>query len=128
MTADESTEPGLLAHRCPEGHLTYPAHAVCPECGREQTDTVDLSGETGEVLTWTESRATPSGVREPNTVAIVSFEVGDSEVRALGGTTDPVSIGDTVEPVYAEQLRDPDAAIRASECQAWDGYRFRPLD
>jgi hypothetical protein len=33
-----------------------------------------------------------------------------------------------VEPVYVEQLRDPDAAIRSSESQAWDGYRFRPLE
>lgn len=128
MTGSETEEPGLLAHRCPEGHVTYPGHAVCPECGREQTDTVDLSDQTGEVLTWTESRTTPSGVREPNTIAIVAFEVEGSEVRALGGTTDAVAIGETVEPVYVEQLRDPEVAIRDAESQSWDGYRFKPVE
>jgi uncharacterized OB-fold protein len=40
------------AHRCLNGHVTYPGHTVCPECGEEQTETADLSDETGEVVTW----------------------------------------------------------------------------
>lgn len=122
------TDPGLLAGRCPTGHLTYPTHERCPTCGEPQTGTVDLSEHTGEVLTWTESRATPPGVRAPNTLAIVAFHLEGETVRALGGTTDDVAIGDTVEPVYVEELRDPEAGIRDAESQAWDGYRFRPVE
>ncbi|MFB6077943.1 MAG: Zn-ribbon domain-containing OB-fold protein [Halarchaeum sp.] len=114
------------AHRCPAGHVTYPGHAVCPDCGAEQTETVDLTDETGTVVTWTTSTATPPGVREPNHLAIVEFDLGDASVRALGQTTEPVETGDTVTPVYVEELRDPDAGIREEESQDWDGYRFEP--
>jgi uncharacterized OB-fold protein len=126
--SDGGEEPGLLAHRCPEGHLTYPSHPVCPDCGREQTETIDLSDRTGEVVTWTESTATPVGVRAPNTVAIVAFEVDASTVRVIGGTTEGVEVGDSVEPVYVEQLREPGAGIRDADAQAWDGYRFQPTE
>ncbi|WP_135822594.1 Zn-ribbon domain-containing OB-fold protein [Halostella litorea] len=116
------------AHRCPNGHVTYPGHTVCPECGEEQTETVDLSDETGEVVTWTKSTATPPGVREPNTLAIVEFDVADASVRALGQvTTDEVETGDAVEPVHVDELRNPDAGIRERESQAWDGFRFDPV-
>jgi uncharacterized OB-fold protein len=121
------------AHRCPNGHVTHPGHTLCPECGERQTDRIDLSDRTGEVVTWTTSAATPPGVREPNTLAIVEFDVsdasgGDDTVRAIGGvTTDDVETGDEVEPVYVERLRDPEAGIREPESQAWDGYRFDPV-
>jgi len=123
-----SEEPGLLAHRCPNGHLTHPGHAVCPDCGDPQTDTVDLGDRTGEVVTWTTSTATPPGVRQPNTLAIVEFRVAGATVRAIGGTTEGVATGDTVRPVYVEQLRDPGAGIRDPDSQAWDGYRFEPVE
>jgi uncharacterized OB-fold protein len=119
----------LDAHRCPNGHVTYPGHALCPECGEEQTETIDLSTETGEVVTWTTSTATPPGVRQPNTIAIVEFEVAGTSVRAIGGTTtDEVAVGDRVEPTYVEELRDPEAGIREPDSQEWDGYRFRPVE
>jgi len=118
----------MEARRCPDGHVTYPGHPVCPECGREQTETVDLSEREGTVLTWTESTATPPGVRQPNTLAIVEFEVDGAAVRAIGGTTGDVETGDTVRPVYVEQLRDPGAGIREPASQDWDGYRFEPVD
>ena len=118
----------LLAGRCPEGHLSYPRHPRCPDCGRPQTASIDLAERTATVVTWTVSTATPPGVRQPNPLAIVEFEVDGSSVRAIGGlTTDAVETGDAVRPVYVEELRDPAAGIRAAASQAWDGYRFEPV-
>lgn len=126
MTA--GSDSGFLAHRCPDGHLTIPGHHRCPKCGAPQGETVDLSDAVGEVVTWTESRATPPGVRSPNPVAVVAFDIDGAEVRAVGGLTHgDVAIGDEVRPVYVEELRDPNAGIRARASQAWDGYRFEPI-
>jgi len=116
------------AYRCPNGHVTYPSHTRCPECGEEQVESVDLSGETAEVVTWTKSTATPPGVREPNTLAIVEFDLEDDSVRALGqATTDDIETGDEVEPVYVDEVREPGAGIREPDSQEWDGYRFDPI-
>ncbi len=124
-----SDEPGLLAARCENGHLSYPPHPACPQCGAEQADTADLSEHTGEVRTWTTSTATPPGVREPNTLAIVAFDIDGQSVRAIGGTTtDDVATGDEVKPVYVAELRDPAAGIREPASQDWDGYRFAPIE
>jgi uncharacterized OB-fold protein len=124
----------LDAGMCANGHVSYPTHPLCPECGDPQEETVDLSDRTAEVVTWTHSTATPPGVREPNTMAIVEFDItdiasaSDEFVRALGQvTTDEVGTGDTVEPVYVEELRDPDAGIKVPESQDWDGYRWDPV-
>lgn len=116
------------AHRCPNGHVTYPGHTLCPTCGEEQIETIDLSELTGEVVTWTTSTATPPGVREPNTLAFVEFDVDGEAVRALGQvTTDDIETGDEVTPVYVEELRDPEIGLKAgSGDQEWDGYRFSP--
>jgi uncharacterized OB-fold protein len=123
------TDRGLIAGECPEGHLTYPQHHVCPECGRRQTGDVDLSDRTATVVTWTNSTATPPGVRSPNVLAIVEFAVDGRSVRAIGQVVDDeaVSTGDKVVPVYVERLRDPDAGIRHPDSQEWDGYRFEPV-
>ncbi|MFB6122492.1 MAG: Zn-ribbon domain-containing OB-fold protein [Haloferacaceae archaeon] len=119
----------LEAHRCPNGHLSYPGHARCPTCGEPQTETVDLTDRTATVVTWTTSTATPPGVRQPNHLAIVEFVVDGSPVRVVGQLTDgDVETGDEVEPVYVAELRDPEAGIREPESQAWDGYRYRPVD
>jgi uncharacterized OB-fold protein len=122
-------DPTFDAHRCENGHLSYPGHTRCPECGEPQTDTVDLSDRTAEVVTWTTSTATPPGVRQPNHLAIVEFSVDGEPVRALGQltTAEGVDIGDEVDPVYADELRDPEAGIREPESQAWDGFRFEPV-
>ncbi len=125
---DDGSDHALAAGRCPDGHLTVPQHPVCPECGETQTGTVDLSGHRGEVVTWTESHATPPGVREPNTIAIVEFDLDGATVRVIGGTTDDVSTGDPVRPVYVGQVRDPGAGIREPESQDWDGFRFEPVE
>jgi uncharacterized OB-fold protein len=123
-----SENPTLDAHRCPNGHLTYPGHPRCPECGEPQEGTVDLSERTAEVVTWTTNTATPPGVRSPNSLAIVEFTVDGERVRAIGQLVEDaeVDIGDEVRPVYAEELRDPDAGIREQESQEWDGFRFEP--
>lgn len=123
-----SDDGDFRAHRCPDGHLTYPGHGLCPDCGKTQTDTVALAHRTGEVVTWTRSTATPSGVRTPNTLAIVAFEVDGQTVRALGQTTDDVNIGQAVTPVFVEELRNPEAGLRARESQSWSGYRFEPQE
>ncbi len=120
----------LEAGKCPNGHVSYPTHPRCPECGEPQDETLDISDERGEVVTWTTSTATPPGVREPNTLAIVEFEVDGEVVRALGqATTDDIETGDVVEPVYVEELRDPDVGLKSAnpESQDWDGYRWDPV-
>jgi len=120
-------EATMDAAEYPDGSLTYPAHPIGPG-GQEPVGTVDLSAYTAEVITWTTSTATPPGVREPNTLAIVEFDVDGEPVRAIGQvTTDDVETGDTVQPVYCEELRDPDAGIREPDSQAWDGFRFEPV-
>ena len=124
------------AHVCPNGHATYPGHTLCPECGEPQEGTIDLTDRIGEVVTWTTSTATPPGVREPNTLAIVEFDVsdategpdGDDTVRAIGqATSDDIETGDAVEPVYVEELRDPDIGLKEPGSTDWDGYRFDPV-
>lgn len=118
----------LLAHRCSNGHLHYPGHRVCPDCGARQSEPVDLSTREGTVRTWTTNTATPPGVREPNTLAIVAFEAEGTTVQVIGQTTtDEVEIGQRVEPVHVDELRDPEAGIRSEESQNWDGFRFAPV-
>ncbi|ELZ48217.1 hypothetical protein C463_01476 [Halorubrum californiense DSM 19288] len=142
-------EPTFEAAEYADGTVTHPPHTVSPN-GAERVGTVDLREREGRVVTWTTSTATPPGVREPNTLAIVEFEMGDDydgpPVRALGqiaergepggsgGAADAdggeqfdVDIGDRVEPVYADELREPGAGIREPESQDWDGFRFRPV-
>ena len=118
------------AHRCANGHLSIPGHPRCPTCHEPQTGTVDLTEETAEVVTWTTSTATPPGVRTPNTLAIVEFDVAGESVRVLGQvTTDDVAVGDAVEPVYVDELREPGAGLKPADVdQSWDGYRFAPLE
>ncbi len=117
----------MEAARCPEGHVTYPPHPRCPTCGRVQHERIDLADRTATVITWTKNTASPVGVRSPNVLGLVEFDLGDTTVRAIGQfTTDEIAIGDTVEPEYVEQLREP--GIREPDSQAWDGYRFSPVD
>lgn len=122
-----SDEPRLLAYGCPNGHVTYPVHPRCPTCAEEQDRTVDLTDRRGTVLTWTHVGSTPPGVREPNTLAIVGFDLGEGSVRVLGGTTEAVTTGAEVRPVYVDRLRDPEKSVRAGTAQPWDGFRFEPI-
>ena len=140
-TNPPSDDPVFEAAVYADGTVSYPPHPVGPT-GAERTGTVDLSEREARVVTWTTSTATPPGVREPNTLAIVEFALDDvadgRSVRALGQVTAAedgedaetvdVAIGDRVEPVYADELREPGAGIREPESQAWDGFRFRPVE
>ncbi|SNZ02725.1 hypothetical protein SAMN06269185_0095 [Natronoarchaeum philippinense] len=123
-----SDEPPMEAQRYEDGSISYPTHPRSLN-GAEPTETIDLSEYTAEVVTWTESTATPPGVRQPNTIAIVEFDVDGERVRAVGQVVEDadVEIGDEVEPVYAEELREPGAGIKEPESQEWDGYRFQPV-
>lgn len=119
----------LEASRCPNGHLMYPRHPRCRECGEEPTESIDLSDRIGEIVTWTVSYSTPPGVRDPNPLAFVEFEVDGDSVRVLGGlTTTEVETGQRVEPVHLDAVREPEAGIRHRDSQRWDGYRFRPVE
>nr|WP_304449462.1 OB-fold domain-containing protein [Halomarina sp. PSRA2] len=118
----------MEATRYADGSISYPGHPVGPD-GSEPVETVDLSEYTATVVTWTTSMSAPPGVREPNHLAIVEFDVDGEPVRALGQLTEAsVDIGDEVRPVYADDLRDPNAGIREPESQTWDGYRFEPVE
>ncbi|WP_096391114.1 PhlB family protein [Halopenitus persicus] len=116
-----------------DGTVTYPPHPVGPN-GAERVGTVDLREHDATVITWTESTATPPGVRAPNTLAIVEFDLGGSydgpPVRAIGQVAQnaDVAIGDPVAPVHVAELRDPDAGIREPDSQDWDGFRFEPVE
>jgi uncharacterized OB-fold protein len=91
---------------------------------------VSLADRTAEIVTWTTSTATPTGVRTPNTLAMVEFDVDGEAVRAIGQvTTDDVAVGDEVRPVYVDELREPGAGLKSEDVdQDWDGYRFEPVD
>ncbi|MDG5759558.1 nucleic acid-binding protein [Natronococcus sp. A-GB1] len=134
----------MEATRYDDGTISYPGHPRSRN-GAEPVETIDLSEYTAEVVTWTTSTATPPGVREPNHLAIVEFDVGEvaetsegdavddgedveTSVRALVQLTDDeAETGDEVEPVYTEELREPGAGIREPDSQDWDGYRFEPV-
>lgn len=124
-----SSKP-MKAYECPNEHITYPGHALCPECGEEQIETVNLSEYTAEVVTWTESTATPPGVREPNTLAIVEFDVDGASVRALGQVAENADVesGDTVKPIPVDELREPGVGLKSVDAdQVWHGHRFEPV-
>ncbi|MES3517994.1 MAG: nucleic acid-binding protein [Natronomonas sp.] len=118
----------MEAYEYADGSIVYPGHPIGPD-GSEPVDTVDLSEYTAEVITWTTSMATPPGVREPNHLGIVEFDVDGTPVRALVQfETGDIEIGDEVEGSYVEEIREPGAGIREADSQEWDGYRFAPTE
>ncbi|MFA9516032.1 hypothetical protein ACERIT_02235 [Halopenitus sp. H-Gu1] len=132
-TSDPNVEePVFEAARYADGTVTYPPHPVGPN-GAERVGTVDLREQEARVITWTRSTATPPGVRAPNALAIVEFDLGPDDgppVRAIGQIVEEadVEIGDLVIPVYHEELREPGAGIREPDSQDWDGFRFEPIE
>ena len=121
--------PKLEAIKYADGTVSYPGHPVS-QGGAVPVEKIDLTEKVGTIITWTSSTATPPGVRSPNHLGIVEFDLeADGTVRVIGQlTTDNVTIGDQVEPIYVEQLRDPDEGIRTRDSHRWDGYRFAPIE
>lgn len=118
----------LEATRYDDGTIAYPGHPRGPG-GAEPVETIDLTDREATLVTWTSSTATPPGVREPNHIGIVEFTVDGQAVRVIGQlTTDDVTIGDRVRPIYVEELREPGVGIKTVESQDWDGYRFEPVN
>jgi uncharacterized OB-fold protein len=76
----------LEAARCPNGHYHYPPHPRCPDCGDVPDGRIDLAERTATVVTWTSAFATPPGVREPNSVAIVEFDLDTSDDGTESGS------------------------------------------
>ncbi|WP_276254094.1 OB-fold domain-containing protein [Halomontanus rarus] len=127
MSDENENANAMEASRYEDGSISYPGHPLGPD-GSEPVETIDLSEYTATVVTWTTSTATPPGVRAPNHLAIVEFDVDGEPVRAIGQlTTDEIESGDEVRPVYVEELRDPEAGIKEPASQDWDGYRFEPV-
>ena len=81
----------LKAARCPDGHYHHPPHPRCPDCGAKPTERIDLSDREAVIVTWTTVTATPPGVRKPNHLAIVEFDLGD---RGDADGTDDEGDGD----------------------------------
>ena len=83
---DGDGKTAMRAARYADGSITYPPHPVGPD-GSEPVEFVDLSEYTATIVTWTTNTAPPPGVREPNHLAIVAFDVDGESVRALGQLT-----------------------------------------
>src|SRR5699024_5852106 len=106
MSHDEGAdgaEKSMTAARCADGAISYPPHPLGPD-GSEPVEFVDLSDHTATIVTGTTNTAPPPGVREPNHLAVVEFEIEGESVRALGQlATGDVEIGERVRPVYTEE-------------------------
>lgn len=74
MTPKLDTETEIKSTRHADRSLSYLSHPVGSD-GSAPVGTVDLSEYTTTVMTWTTSTATPPGVREPNPLAVIEFDV-----------------------------------------------------
>lgn len=87
-------------------HRWYYSGERCPECGAEDVDTYQLAE--GRVVATTTVHATPPGVREPNSLAIVRFD----DITLIAQLEDEtIETGDDVTFGEESVLRDGDTAI-----------------
>jgi len=114
----------LLGGRCSScGSVVYPHRAVCPYCGHEQLEAVELPRR-GRVLTYTVIRHPPRGFegQSPYVIAVVELEGG---ARMLAQLTDvnpeDVRIGMEVEAVFRRYREQSSDGIIEY------GMKFRPL-
>jgi hypothetical protein len=123
---DDDTVP--TAAQYADGSVGYPRHPIGPD-GHASRGEVSLLGVEGTVETWTRSTATPPGVRAPNLLAIVAFDVTGGPIRMLGQVeADSIAIGDRVRLGPVTQLRDPARALRPVAVQSYTGHRFVPVE
>jgi uncharacterized OB-fold protein len=115
----------LNAYQCVNGHVSYPKHPMCNICGLTCEKKIPLSNLEATVITWTTSTVPTPGVRSPNTIAIVEYEIEGCKIKILGGVdAEKIKIGDKVKAKYIPELRDPKKSKRFAESQYWGGHRF----
>lgn len=115
----------LVGGKCPAcGSLVYPHRLVCPYCGHEGLEEVELSRR-GKVISYTVIRHPPSEFKglEPYVIAVVELEGG---ARVLAQLTD-------VEPGEVEVGMEVEAVLRRYREQGPDGVieyglKFRPVE
>ncbi|MEM1667052.1 MAG: Zn-ribbon domain-containing OB-fold protein [Thermofilaceae archaeon] len=114
----------LIGGRCPScGNVTYPHRLVCPFCGYEGLEPIELPRR-GKVVTFTVIRHPPRGFegREPYVIAIVELENG---ARILAQLTDvrpdEVRVGMEVEGVFRKFREQSSSGIIEY------GMKFRPV-
>jgi len=105
---------GMKCTSC--GRVSYPAHAVCPECGGETFEPVAIGGE-GKVLTYTDVYALAIDYETRYLrLAIVEFEDG---VRATGQLEDD-------SPKIGKRVRTTIGTVREIGDQKIEGLVFVP--
>jgi len=96
--------------------LLYPRHAVCPECGGEEFEPVEIEGE-GKVLTYTDVYALAIDYETRYLrVAIVEFDDG---LRATGQLEDQA-------PQIGKRVKATVGTVRQSGDQRIEGLIFVP--
>ncbi len=78
----------LLAKRCRQDGTTFlPSQVVCPQCGNDDADDVDVSGS-GRVRVWTTIHIAPTRYEDeaPYTVVLVDLDEG---LRVMGRLVEP---------------------------------------
>jgi uncharacterized OB-fold protein len=113
----------LLGGKCPAcGSVVYPHRQVCPYCGSEGLQLVELPRR-GRVISYTVIRHPPSDFvgKEPYVAAIVELEGG---ARVLAQLTD-------VKPEEVREGMEVEAVLRRYREQSPDGIieygiKFRP--
>jgi len=99
------------------GTVSYPAHAVCPNCGSETFDPIEIHGE-GKVLTYTDVYALPLDyVQRYLRLAIVEL---DSGLRATGQLLDD-------DPKIGKRVKTTVGVVRQSGDRKVHGLQFVPV-
>lgn len=78
-------EGRFVGARCQAcGALTFPAKAVCGQCGKAKLEPAELSGQ-GKLTTFTVCRVAPEGKKPPYIVAMAQLAEGPCVIGNLEG-------------------------------------------
>ncbi len=106
---------GVQCKTC--GKETYPAHAVCPNCGGHDFEPLEITGE-GKVLTYTDVYALPLDYAlRYLRLAIVEL---DSGLRATGQLVDD-------DPKIGKRVRTTVGVVRETGGRKIYGLQFVPV-